>query len=151
MGMLGLRYVFGLCGAGLLLAVTASSAFAASDHAPSARAPEKGAASSTSHHSAGAAHHRQRARPAPHQATTHKDHKKDGASRPAAVSPPAAADKSLDQRPLLGPFSLGVETDPKVKRRSIRGGEYDPDRDGDQSKGLQPPYLGFSLKAPFSW
>jgi len=60
-------------------------------------------------------------------------------------------DKSLDQRSVLGPFSVGVETDPKVKRRSIRGGEYDPERDGDQSKGLQPPYLGFSLKAPFSW
>jgi len=149
--MRGLRYAFGVCGAGLFMAVAAQIAFAASDQAPSSRAPEKGAASSTSHHSAGAARHRHTARPAPHKATTHKEHKKEPTTRPATASPAAPVDKSLDQRSVLGPFSVGVETDPKVKRRSIRGGEYDPERDGDQSKGLQPPYLGFSLKAPFSW
>jgi hypothetical protein len=50
----------------------------------------------------------------------------------------------------LGPFSLGVETDEKVKRRSIRGGEYDPEKDGEP-KGLRPPYLGLPLKSQFSW
>jgi len=149
--MLGLRYVFGICGAGLLLAFATSMAFAASDTPPSSRAPGKGAASSPSHHGAGAPHHRHPARTAPHQATTHKDHKKDVASRPATATPAVATDKSVERRPLLGPFSLGVETDTKVKQRSIRGGEYDPERDGDQSKGIQPPYVGFSLKAPLSW
>jgi hypothetical protein len=151
MAMLGLRYGWSVCGAGLLLAVVASTAFAASDAAPSSGASRKGAASPTSHHSAGAAHHRHSVRPAPHRATSHKEQKKEVARRPATATPTVPADKSLDQRPLVGPFSLGVETEEKVKRRSIRGGEYDPERDGDQSKGMRPPYLGFSLKAPLSW
>ena len=149
--MLGLRYVWRVCGAGFLLAVATATAFAASDAAPSSGASRKGAASPTSHHSAGAARHRHTARPAPHQAASHNERKKEVARRPATATPAAPADKSLDQRPLVGPFSLGVETEEKVKRRSIRGGEYDPDRDGDQSKGLRPPFLGFSLKAPLSW
>jgi hypothetical protein len=149
MGMRGLRWLFGVCGAGLFVAVAAQIALAASDSAPSSSAPGKTDTSSTAHKSA--ARHRHTAKPTPHQAANHKEHKKEVASRPAAGNPAAPADKSLDQRPLLGPFSLGVETDPKVKRRSIRGGEYDPERDGDQSRGLQPSYLGFSLKAPFSW
>jgi hypothetical protein len=151
MGMRALRYVFAVCGAGLFIAAAAQIAFAGSDVAPSSGASRKGATSSTPHHSTGAAHHRHTARPAPHQATGHKEHKKEAVSRPATGGPAAPADKSVDQRSLLGPFSLGVETDPKVKRRSIRGGEYDPERDGDQSKGLRPPYVGFSLKAPLSW
>jgi len=146
-----LRHILRVCGTGLFIAAAAPMAFAASDHASLSRGPDKGAGSSTSHHGTGASHHRHVARPVPHQATTHKGHKKETASRPATSSPARPADNAVDQRPLLGPFSLGVETDPKVKRRSLRGGEYDPERDGDQSKGLQPPYLGFSLKAPLSW
>jgi hypothetical protein len=151
MGMRGLRYAFGVYAAGLFMAAAAQIAFAASDGAPSSGAPRKGATSSTSHHSASVSHHRHPARPAPHQATSHKEQKKEIANRPATGNPAAPADKSADQRSVLGPFSLGVETDEKVKRRSIRGGEYDPERDGDQAKGFRPPYLGFSLKAPLSW
>jgi hypothetical protein len=147
MGMRRSRFVFGACGAGLLLVIATPMAFAASDTAPSSRAPAKGATSSTSHHGAGAPRRRHTARPA---SRSHKEHKKELASRPATDNPAAAADKSLDQRSLLGSFSLGVETDPNVKPRSIRGGEYDPERDGEP-KGYRPPYVGFSLKAPLSW
>ena len=149
MGLRSLRHVLRVCGTGLFMAAAAQIAFAGSDGAPSSSAPRKGATSSTPHHNTSAAHHRHTARPAPHQATTHAERKKDIASRPATATA-APADKSLDQRPLLGPFSLGVETDTKVKSRSIRGGEYDPERDGDP-KGLRPPYMGLSLKSQFSW
>jgi len=148
--MLGLRYVWRVCGVGFLLAVAAQIALAGPDTPPSSGAPRNGATSSMPHHGASAAHRRHTARPAPHQATTHKEQKKEDVRRSATATPAAPADKSLDQRPLLGGFSLGVETEEKVKRRSIRGGEYDPERDGDP-KGLRPPFLGFSLNAPLSW
>src|SRR5262249_33756291 len=144
MGMRGLRYIFRSCGAGLLLAVAVPMAFAAADHVPSSGAPKKADTSSAAHpHSSSAKSHRHTAKPAAHQTASHKEHKKDLASRPTTGSPAGAADKSLDQRPALGPFSLGLETEQNVKRRSIRGGEYDPERDGDQSKGVLPPYVGF--------
>jgi hypothetical protein len=128
MGMRRLRYVFAVCGAGVLIAVAAQAAVAASDHTPSG------------------AH----AKNAAHKTTAYTEHKNEQAAR-SATPPAGAADKSLDQRPLFGSFSFGVETDPKVKPRSLRGGEYDPERDGDQSKGFRPSFLGLSLKSQFSW
>jgi hypothetical protein len=151
MGLRGLRQVLPVCGAGLVMAVAGTMAFAASDAAPSSRAPGKGATSSTSHHGAGAAHRRHPARPAPHQATTHEEHKNEVATRPATASPAAPADKSLDQRPLLGPFSLGIETDPKIKPRSLAGGEVDFEREPGVRSKYDPTYLGLSIKSPFSW
>jgi hypothetical protein len=145
-----LRYVFAVCGAGVLMAVAAQTALAASDHTPPSGAHAKAGTPSAAHRSASRAHPKA-ARPAPHKATSHKEHKKEFAVRATTAGPVGAADKSLDQRPLLGPFSLGVETDPKVRRRSIRGEEYDPERDGDQTKGFRPSFLGLSLKAPLSW
>jgi hypothetical protein len=126
-------------------------ALAASDQAPPSGAPAKAGAASHTHHSGNAKHPYHGGKPAPHKATSHPEHKKDLTVRPTSVGPVGSADKSSEQRPLLGPFSLGVETDPKVKRRSIRGGEYDPDRDGDQTKGFRPSFLGLSLKSQFSW
>jgi hypothetical protein len=150
MGMRRLRYVFAVCGAGLSIAVATQVVVAASEHVPSSGAHAKAGTPSAAHRSASRAHPKA-ARPAPHKTTTHKEHKKEFAVRATTAGPVGAADKSLDQRPLLGPFSLGVETDPKVKRRSIRGGEYDPERDGDQTKGFRPSFLGLSLKSEFSW
>jgi hypothetical protein len=147
MGLRGLRQVLRVCGAGLVMAVAGTMAFAASDAAPSSRSPGKGATSSMPHHSAAAAHHRHPARPAPHQATTHKEHKNEVATRPATASP----DKSLQQRPLLGPFSLGIETDPKIKPRSLAGGEVDFEREPGVRSKYDPTYLGLSIKSPFSW
>jgi hypothetical protein len=147
MGMRALRYVFGVCGAGLLWAL-AATAFAASDHAPASSAPAK--AASAGHRNANAARPRHGVKPAPDRTAIHKEHKKEIAGRPTTASPAGPSDKSPDKRPLLGSFSFAVEMDQNVRPRSIRGGEYDPDRDGD-TKGLQPPYLGFSLTAPLSW
>ena len=143
-----LRHALRICGAGLLLAFAAPMALAASDPARSSGASHKAAASAIAHR--GAAHHQHAARPATHQATSRKQHKKDPASR-LTTSAAASASRLPDEPSVLGPFSLGVETEQKVKRRSIRGGEYDPERDGDQTRGFRPPYLGFSLKAPLSW
>jgi hypothetical protein len=141
------------------MAVAAQAAVAASDHTPSSGAHAKAGTPSAAHRGASRAHPKA-ARPAPHKTTTHsatthkttthKEHKKEPAARPA-TGPAGPADKSLERRPLLGPFSFGVETDPKVKPRSLRGGEYDPERDGDQSKGFRPSFLGLSLKSEFSW
>jgi hypothetical protein len=148
MGMRRLRYIFAVCGAGVLLAVAAQAALAASEQTlPGAHA--KPGTPSVAHRSASRAQPKA-ARPASHKTTAHKEHKKELAARPA-TTPSGPADKPLDQRPGFGPFSFGVETDTKVKRRSIRGGEYDPERDGDQSKGFRPPFLGLSLKSQFSW
>lgn len=148
-----LRYVFAVCGAGVLMAVAAQAALAASDQTPSSGAHAKAGTPSAAHRNTHRAYPKA-ARPTPHKttthkATTHKEHK-ELAVRPA-TGPAGAADKSLERRPLLGPFSFGVETDPKVKRRSIRGGEYDPERDGDQTKGFRPSFLGLSVKSEFSW
>ena len=151
MGMLGVRYVWRVCGAGLLLAVVTSTAFAASDAAPSSGASRKGAASPTSHHSAGAAHHRHTARPAPHKATTHQEHKRDLAGQPASGAHAGSADKSHVRSSPLGPFSLGVETDPKIKARSLAGGEVDIEREPGVRSKNDPWYLGLSIKSPFSW
>ena len=146
--MLGLRYVFAVCGAGVLVAIAAQAAVAASDNTPSG-AHAKTSKPPAAHRSAHRAHPKA-ARPAPRKTTARTEHKNEPAARPA--TPPAGAvDKSLDQRPLFGSFSFGVETDPKVKPRSLRGGEYDPERDGDQSKGFRPSFLGLSLKSQFSW
>ena len=147
--MRGLRHVLRACGAGLFIAAAAPMALAASDQAPSSGTPNAGTASHA-HHS-GSAKHPHGGKPAPRKATTHQEHKKDLAVRPASTGNVGSADKSSNQPPLFGPFSLGVETDPKVKRRSIRGGEYDPERDGDQTKGFRPSFLGLSLKSQFSW
>jgi len=144
-----LRYVFAVCGAGVLMAVAAQPALAASDHSPPSGAHAKAGTPSAAHRSASRGHPKA-ARPAPHKTTTHKEHKNELAVR-HATGPAGPADKSLERRPLLGPFSLGVETDPKVKRRSIRGEEYDPERDGDQTKGFRPSFLGLSVKSEFSW
>ena len=146
-----MRYVFGVCGAGLLLAVAAPMALAASDDAPSSGAAAKATTAPADHRSAQAARPRHAAKPAPHKAASHREHKKDFAVGATTAGHTGPADNSLDQRPLLGPFSFGVETEPKVKRRSIRGGEYDPERDGDQHKGYRPNFLGLSLKSPLSW
>jgi hypothetical protein len=128
-----------------LIAVAAQAAVAASDHTPS-RAHAKTGKPAAAHRSA----HPKAARPGAHKTAARTEHKNEPAARPA--SPPAGAvDKSRDQRPLFGSFSFGVETDPKVKPRSLRGGEYDPERDGDQSKGFRPSFLGLSLKSQFSW
>src|SRR5262249_53567206 len=135
MGMRRLRFVFAVCGAGVLIAVAAQAALAASEHKPPSGVHAKGGKSSAAHRSANRAHPKG-ARPGPHKATAHKEHhehKKEVAAQPAAA-PAGSADKSLERRPVFGPLSFGVETDPKVKPRSIRGGEYDPARDGDQSK-----------------
>jgi hypothetical protein len=150
MGMRRLRYVFAVCGAGVLVAVALKAAPAASEPTASPGAHAKAGTPSAAHRSANRAHPKA-ARPAPHKATAHKEHKHELAVRPAAAAAVTPAEKSLEQRPLFGPFSLGVDTEPKVKRRSIRGGEYDPERDGDQTKGLRPPFLGLSLKSQFSW
>jgi hypothetical protein len=146
-----LRHVLPACGAGLFIAVAAPVALAASDQAPPSGAPAKAGAASHAHHAGNAKHPHHAGKPAPHKATTHQEHKKDLAVRPTSVGHAGSADKSAEQRPRFGPFSLGVETDPNVKRRSLRGGEYDPDRDGDLTTGFRPPYLGLSLKSQFSW
>jgi hypothetical protein len=144
-----LRYVFAVCGAGVLIAVAAQAALAAPDHTPSSSATAKAGTPSAAHRSAKKAHPKP-VRAAPHKPVVHKDQKKEARTRPAAA-PAGSGDNSAEGRSFFGPFSVGVETDPKVKPRSIRGGEYDPERDGDQAKGLRPPFLGLSLKSQFSW
>ena len=144
-----LRFVFAVCGAGALMAVAAQPALAASEHIPSSGAHAKAATPSTMHRGAKRTHPKA-VRPAPHQTTLPRDQKKELAVRPA-TAPAGSADKSLERRPLFGPLSFGLETDPKVKARSIRGGEYDPERDGDLSKGFRPSFLGLSVKSEFSW
>jgi len=143
-----LRFAFAVCGAGVLMAVAAQAALAASEHSPSSGTHAKAGTSSTAHRSAKRTHAKP-ARPAPHQ-TLDKDHKKELAVRPATAHG-RSADKSLERRPMFGPLSFGVETDPKVKPRSLRGGEYDAERDGDLSKGFRPSFLGLSVKSEFSW
>jgi hypothetical protein len=152
MGMRRLRYVFAVCGAGALMAVAVQAALAASEHTPSSGAHAKAGTPSAAHRSANRAHPKG-ARPAPHKTTGHQEHKKDVAVRPA-TGPVGPADKSLERRPLLGPFSFGVETDPKVKPRSLAGGEADPERDPTvvpSRQGFRPSFLGLSLKSEFSW
>jgi hypothetical protein len=129
------------------MAVAAQAALAAPEH-PISSASAKADTPPAAHRSASRGHPKT-GRPAPHK-TSHKD-KREPTVRSLATAPARPADKSLDERPLLGPFSLGIETDPKVKPRSLRGGEYDPERDGDQSKGLRPSFFGLSLKSPLSW
>jgi hypothetical protein len=150
MGLRPLRHALRIGAAAIFIVAAAQLALAGSGPAASSDTAKKVGASSAARHSAAGARHRHIARPAPHQATTRKEHKKDLASRPPTGSVTRPPDKSLDQRPLLGSFSLGVETEQYVKRRSIRGGDYDPDVDGEP-KGYRPPYMGFSLKAPLSW
>jgi hypothetical protein len=144
MGMRRLRYIFAVCGAGVLMALAAQTAIAGSEHTASGARAKAGKPPAV-HRGVNHAHPKA-GRPAPHKTA----HKHELAARPA-TAPGGPADKPLERRPLLGPFSVGVETDPKVKRRSIRGGEYDPERDGDQSKGFRPSFLGLSLKSEFSW
>jgi hypothetical protein len=142
-----LRFVLAVCGAGVLIGLAAQAALAGSETKP-AGAHAKPGTPSAAHRSATRSHPKA-ARSAPHKTTVSKDHK-EIAVHPA--TPPAgSADKSLERRPMFGPLSFGVETDPKVKPRSIRGGEYDPERDGDLSKGLRPSFLGLSVKSQFSW
>ena len=146
MGMRRLRYVLAVCGVGVFVAVAAQAAFAGSEHTPSSAPHAKAGPPPAAHRSANKAHPKT-VRAAP-KATVQTDHKKQAGTTP---NPAGSRDQSLDRRSSLGPFSLGLETDPKVKARSIRGGEYDPDRDGDQSKGFRPSFLGLSLKSQFSW
>ena len=141
-----LRYVFAVCGAGVLIAVAAQAALAASEHTPSSGSHAKAGKPPAAHRSS---KHTKAARPAPHKTTAHKEHKSEPVARPA-TAPAGSADKSLDRRPIFGPLSFGVETDPKVKPRSLRGGEYDADRDGDLNQGLRPSFLGLSGKTEFS-
>jgi len=142
-----LRFVFAVCGAGVLIGVAAQAALAGSEAKPAGAHAKSGTPSAA--HRTTTRSHPKSARPAPHKPAINKDHK-ETAVRPA--TPPAgSADKSLERPPMFGPLSFGVETDPKVKPRSIRGGEYDPDRDGDLSKGLRPSFLGLSVKSEFSW
>jgi hypothetical protein len=131
------------------MAVAAQAALAGSEHTSSSAAKAKAGTPPAVHRSATKAHAKP-LRPAPHKTTLHNDHKKEAGTRPV-TTPAGSGDKSLERPPLFGPFSVGVETDPKVKPRSIRGGEYDPERDGDQTKGLRPSFLGLSLKSQFSW
>jgi hypothetical protein len=54
----------------------------------------------------------------------------------------------------FGDPSLGLETDAAVKRRSLSGDIADPERDlniGPPRQNRLPPFLGLSLKTPFSW
>jgi hypothetical protein len=130
------------------MAVAGQAALAASEHTPPSGTHAKAGTPSAAHRSAKRTRAKP-ARPAPHQ-TLDKDHKKELAVRPT-TAPAGSADKSLERRPMFGPLSFGVETDPKVKPRSLRGGEYDAERDGDLSKGLRPSFLGLSVKSEFSW
>ena len=142
-----LRLVFAVCGAGALIGVAAQPALAGSETKPASAHAKSGAPSAA--HRGTARSHPKAARPAPHKPTVRKDHK-ESAVRPL-TPPTGSADKPLERPPMFGPLSFGVETDPKVKARSIRGGEYDPERDGDLSKGLRPSFLGLSVKSEFSW
>ena len=144
-----LRHVLRACGAGLFIALAAPMALAASDNATSG-APKAGTAS-RAHHGGKVQHPHHVGKPAPHKATSLPEHKKDLAVRPTDASHAGTADKSSEQRPGLGPFSLGVETDPKVKPRSLAGGEVDFDREPGVRSKSDPWYLGLSIKSPFSW
>jgi len=135
-----LRHGLRVCGVGLFVAVAAPVALAASDQAPS-----------RAHHGGKAQHPHHAGKPAPHKATSLPEHKKDFAVRPTSASHAGSADKSSEQRPRLGPFSLGVETDPKVKPLSLAGGEVDFDREPGVRSKSDPWYLGLSIKSPFSW
>jgi hypothetical protein len=146
-----LRHGLRACGAGLFIAVAASVALAASDQAPPSGAPAKAGTASRAHHGGKAQHPHHAGKPAPHKATSLPEHKKDLAVRPTGASHAGSADKSSEQRPGLGPFSLGVETDPKVKPRSLAGGEVDFDREPGVRSKSDPWYLGLSIKSPFSW
>jgi hypothetical protein len=142
-----LRCVFAVCGAGVLMAVAAQAALAASDHPPSSGAHAKTGKPPAAHHSA---KHTKPARPVPHKTTAHKEHKHEPAARPATASA-GAADKSAERRPFFGPLSFGVETDPKVKPRSLAGGEVDFEREPGVRSKYEPWFLGLSLKSPVSW
>ena len=142
-----MRFVFAVCGAGVLIGVAAQAALAGSETKPAGAHAKSGTPSAA--HRGPTRSHSKAARPAPHKPTVNKDHK-EIAVRPA-IAPAGSADKSLERPPMFGPLSFGVETDPKVKPRSIRGGEYDPERDCDLSKGLRPSFLGRSVKSQFSW
>jgi hypothetical protein len=142
-----LRYVFAVCGAGVLLAIAAQAALAASDDTPSWGVHAKAGKPPAAHRSA---KHTKAARPAPHETTAHKEHKNEPAPRPA-TAPTGSVDKSLERRPLFGPFAVGVETDPKVKPRSLAGGEVDFEREPGVRSKSDPWCLGLSLKSPVSW
>ena len=142
-----MRYVFAVCGAGVLLAIAAQAALAASDHPPSSGAHAKAGKPPGDHRSA---KHTKSARPAPHKTTAPKQHKHEPAARPA-TAPAGAAEKSVERRPFFGPLSFGVETDPKVKPRSLAGGEVDFEREPGVRSKSDPWFLGLSLKSPVSW
>ena len=140
MGTGRLQRVLAVCGAGLVLTLAAQDARAASEHEASSTSAKAGTPSP--------AH---RTRPAPHKATIHTDHKKALEARPAATVPLRPGDKSPERRALVDRFSVGVETDPNVKPRSIAGGEFDFDREPGVRSNYGPLYFGLSLKSPFSW
>jgi len=150
MGMRGLSHVLRVCGAGLFIAVAAPMALAASDHAPSSGA-SKAATASATHHDANAARPRHGGKPAPHKSTSNKEHKQDLAAPATGGGSATQADKSQERRSSFGSLSLGVETDPKVKPRSLAGGEMDFDREPGVRSKYEPWFLGLSVKSPFSW
>src|ERR1700757_5231954 len=106
MGMRRLRYVFAVCGAGVLMAVAAQAALAGSEHTSSSAAKAKAGTPPAVHRSATKAHAKP-LRPAPHKTTLHKDlhkdHKKDAGTRPV-TTPAGSGDKSAERPPLFGPF-----------------------------------------------
>jgi hypothetical protein len=146
MGMRRLRFVFAVCGASILIGVAAQPALAGSETTPASATHAKAGKPSAAHRSG---KHQKAARPAPHT-TTHKEQTKDLAGRPAS-GPTAPADKSLERPPMFGPLSFGVETDPKVKPRSLAGGEVDFEREPGLRSKSDPWFLGLSLKSPVSW
>jgi len=134
------------------VATCASALLAAALTTPAAPA-EPQASAAPAHGSTKASKHKHATKPAPHKETTRHEHNKDVAAKPAH-EPKPASDKASERRPLFGPLSLGVETDPAVRRRSLTGGEADPDRDpliGQPKQGLLPSFLGLSVKSEFSW
>ena len=148
--MRGLRHGLRACGAGLFIAVAAPMALAASDQAPSSSPAAKAGDASATHHDAKTARPRHAGKPAPPKAANHHEHK-DLAVRPTSAGHAGSADKSHDRASPLGSFSLGVETDPKVKPRSLAGGEVEFDREPGVRSKNDPWYLGLSIKSPFSW
>ena len=140
-----LRCVFAVCGAGVLLAIAPQVGLAASDDTPSS-----GVRAKTGKPPAAHGVHPKAARPAAHKTTAPKDQKNEPAARPA-TAPTGSVDKSLERRPLFGPFSVGVETDPKVKPRSLAGGEVDFEREPGVRSKNDPWFLGLSFKSPVSW
>jgi hypothetical protein len=72
----------------------------------------------------------------------------------AADGPKGATTRTPEGGPIFGSPSLGVETSPTIKQRSLSGDVADPERDLNICPVRQnwlPSFLGLSLKAPFSW